>query len=93
MFVGSKAKNGVAKSLVSEHHWIHTSELKSGMYISELDVPWEKTTFMFQGFYVNTKKEIASVQCQATYARVKIEKIAKINARSPRWLCANGTKA
>ncbi|MEM7292997.1 MAG: DUF3391 domain-containing protein, partial [Pseudomonadota bacterium] len=29
---------------------VHVSELKLGMYVRELDRPWEETSFMFQGF-------------------------------------------
>ena len=87
MSVGSKSKHGYTHSVVSDHRWIHTNELRSGMYVTELDVPWEKTTFMFQGFFVNSQSEIDAVQRQASYARVKTEKVAKINPRSYLRLC------
>jgi len=34
------------------------SELKLGMYVAELDRPWEGTPFLFQGFTIETEQEL-----------------------------------
>jgi len=80
-------KRSKSHSVISAQRWIHSNELKPGMYVSELDVPWEKTTFMFQGFVVETAEEVQAVQRQATYVRVKTEKVSPINPKSYTRLC------
>lgn len=76
-------------TVVSDHRWIHAAELKRGMYVSELDVPWENTTFMFQGFFVESAVDIKAVQQQATYVRVKTEKVARVNTGSYKRMCGS----
>lgn len=74
-------------SVIATRRWIHTNELKPGMYVSELDVPWESTPFMFQGFAVNTEKDVAAVRRYATYVLVRTEKVSKINPGSYTRMC------
>lgn len=38
------------------------NDLKVGMFVQELDRPWLETPFMFQGFRINNKDEIQSLQ-------------------------------
>ena len=49
---------------------LHVSELRLGMYVRELDRPWEETSFMFQGFSLDTPDDITSVQDQCEYVEV-----------------------
>ena len=37
------------------------SELRLGMYIAELDRPWEETPFLFQGFTIETEHDIQAL--------------------------------
>lgn len=41
---------------------ISTLDLKPGMYVSKLDRPWRETDVLFQGFYVNTLKQIEELR-------------------------------
>lgn len=61
--------------LVTHQRWVRSSDLKLGMYVSELDVPWEKTTFMFQGFYINSPAMLEAVRSQCNEALVMTTKI------------------
>ncbi|MEM7206761.1 MAG: HD domain-containing phosphohydrolase [Pseudomonadota bacterium] len=49
---------------------VHVSELKLGMYVRELDCPWEKSSFLFQGFTLETPNDIAAVQDECEYVVV-----------------------
>ena len=48
---------------------IQISELRKGMYVSELDRPWFGTPFLFQGFAIQTDEEIEQLRqcCQHVY--------------------------
>ena len=37
-------------------------DLRSGMYVQELDRPWLDTPFLFQGFYIRDDEEIATLR-------------------------------
>jgi HD-GYP domain-containing protein (c-di-GMP phosphodiesterase class II) len=51
---------------------VSTSELSVGMYVAELDRPWLETPFLFQGFYIQSEKEISELQqyCQKVYVDI-----------------------
>jgi hypothetical protein len=49
---------------------ISVGDLQFGMYIVELDRPWNDTPFMFQGFYLRTPSAARS-SAQALQARVR----------------------
>jgi putative nucleotidyltransferase with HDIG domain len=40
---------------------IHVSELKIGMYVSELDRPWLETPFLMQGFVIESLSDIDAI--------------------------------
>lgn len=44
------------------------------MYVAELDRPWLETPFLFQGFYLETEKEIAELQRYCDHVHVDIER-------------------
>ena len=46
------------------------SELKIGMYVCELDCPWEDTPFLFQGFVIETPEDIATLKSYSHYALI-----------------------
>ncbi|GEM_PF-1721899 len=46
---------------------IHVSKLGLGMYVRELDRPWEDTSFITQGFYLNDWNQIKAVQDSCEY--------------------------
>ncbi|MGQ9427195.1 HD-GYP domain-containing protein [Gilvimarinus sp. F26214L] len=56
---------------------INVNEVEIGMYVSRLDRPWSETPFLFQGFPVRNKAEIAELkkQCQHVYIMVPDEEI------------------
>ncbi len=53
---------------------VATNELSIGMYVAELDRPWLETPFLFQGFYLESAKEIAELQQYCEHVYVDIER-------------------
>ncbi len=46
----------------AERQTITTDQLAVGMYVAELDRPWLETPFLFQGFYIESEKDIRELQ-------------------------------
>ena len=59
-----------------ESCWISSSELELGMYVSELDKPWESTRFLFQGFVIDSYELLRQVQDACERANVQINKLS-----------------
>ena len=53
---------------------IHTSDLKIGMYVSELDRPWTSTHFLFQGFEVRDDELLQEVRNSCEYVFIDTDK-------------------
>jgi hypothetical protein len=53
---------------------IHTSDLKIGMYVSELDRPWTSTRFLFQGFEIRDDEILQEVKNACEYVYIDLEK-------------------
>ncbi|MCK4840621.1 MAG: HD-GYP domain-containing protein [Methylococcales bacterium] len=58
--------------------------LMIGMYVAELDIPWLESPFMFQGFLVETEKELEKLRktCQYVYVDSSKQKKRKINTNT-----------
>ena len=78
-----------SKTIVKEQRWVHRNELRTGMYVVELEKPWEQTPFMFQGFYLDSAELLEAVQAESEYVLVQMEKFADISVKSPFRLCGN----
>jgi len=76
MAISAFAKSNYKGTIVSNQRWIHANQLEPGMYICELDVPWENTPFMFQGFFIENQDQVDAIAKYAEYVLVKTEKIA-----------------
>jgi len=77
----------IPKSSVTVEKWLHRNELRMGMYVAELDKPWEQTDFMFQGFRLNTRELLESVQAESEYVLVLVNKMANIPLNSHNRMC------
>jgi HD-GYP domain-containing protein (c-di-GMP phosphodiesterase class II) len=49
---------------------VYTNELKTGMYVAELDRPWIDTPFLFQGFMIQDVAEINELRQYCEYVFV-----------------------
>jgi len=48
---------------------VPVEQLKIGMYVGELDKPWRESSFLLQGFPIETQEQIAALQreCRSVY--------------------------
>jgi hypothetical protein len=72
----------VTTRIVNDKRWIHSNQLKVGMYVSELDRPWEETRFMFQGFRIDSVQLLQAVQESWEYAHLGSAKIWRVSSYS-----------
>ncbi len=73
--------------VVKSKRWVHRNQLKLGMYVSELDKPWDETRFMFQGFVIDSQTLLEEVQSVSEYVQVDGEKLATTSSASSSRLC------
>lgn len=83
----SKNKNNQRAGKISTHvvptkRWVHRNQLELGMYVNELDKPWEETRFLFQGFLIDNYETLRDVQNACEYANVQTEKLAQVSSNS-----------
>jgi len=77
----------IPQSSVTVEKWLHRNELRLGMYVAELDKPWDHTDFMFQGFILNTRELLESVQAESEYVLVLVNKMANTPLNSSNRMC------
>lgn len=53
-----------------------------GMYVSELDIPWLESPFMFQGFFIETEADLQTLRETCQYVYIDTSKQKKSNSRS-----------
>ncbi len=68
--------------IVKESRWIHRNQLELGMYVNELDRPWVETSFMFQGFRIDSYDLLRQVQESCEFVNVQTEKLAMVSPAS-----------
>src|SRR5258706_3474305 len=49
---------------------IHTTDLKVGMFVADLDRPWVDTPFLLQGFLVENQEQILALKTHCEYVIV-----------------------
>ena len=52
---------------------VDVADLRLGMYVNELDIPWLESPFLFQGFQLNTQDEIEEVKAVCKYVYIDPE--------------------
>ena len=63
---------------------LHVSQLKLGMFVSELDRPWLGTQFLFQGFRIQSVQEIERLRTVCEHVYIDIEKSRTVGAATTR---------
>lgn len=61
-------------------------DLRVGMFVVELDIPWEQSTFMFQGVEIKTTEDIQEIQKQCKYVFVDYDEFSLREERKPQGL-------
>lgn len=54
----------------NKYEKISVDQLRIGMYVRELDIPWEDSAFLLQGVDVKTQQDVLDVQKQCQYVWV-----------------------
>ena len=69
---------------------VEPTNLKKGMYVSELDRPWLETSFLFQGFRITNDQEVEQIKSTCDFVFVDTE---KSTIPIPNQLAANDKRA
>ncbi|MFC1750940.1 HD-GYP domain-containing protein [Pseudomonadota bacterium] len=60
---------------------IATQDLKFGMYVDELDIPWSESPFLFQGFPIRTENELKLLSSLCSYVYIFDQELAGERSR------------
>ena len=65
---------------------IAVADLQFGMYIAELDRPWTETPFAFQGFFLQSERQLQALRefCRQVFVDVGRSDVRSIIAPPPR---------
>ncbi|HEX6265919.1 MAG TPA: HD domain-containing phosphohydrolase [Burkholderiales bacterium] len=66
-----------------ERKQLPVEALEFGMYVAELDRPWTETPFEFQGFYLRTEQQLATLRKFCKQVFVDLERTEKPDLRPP----------
>ena len=72
---GDKADSGKrTPEKITRQEWIPVEQLRIGMFVSKLDIPWEQSTFLFQGMEIRSSDEIEEVkkQCRKVWVDYQV---------------------
>jgi len=59
-----------------QHQKIDVADLRVGMFVAELDKPWEESGFMFQGLEVKSASDIQAVQKECKHVWVDFDEFS-----------------
>jgi|GEM_PF-879920 len=62
---------------------VNVQDLKRGMYVSELDIPWEDSPSTLQGFMIHSDRDIRRIQKVSDYVFIDSEKSQKSAIEPP----------
>ena len=69
-------KSGSTKRTRKHHERIDVKDLRVGMFVVELDKPWEESSFMFQGLELKSPSDILAVQKECGYVFVDYDEFS-----------------
>jgi len=72
---------------------VSVEQLQFGVYISELDRPWQGTPFMFQGFILNNDRQLEAIKQYCKKVIIDLEKGPDIDERKLQGATTGGLKA
>lgn len=61
---------------------VKVDELAIGMYVAELDKPWEQSSFLFQGFEIEGDEDLAKLKEECTYVVIEETEASKTSVTS-----------
>ncbi len=72
------------------HEKIDVKDLRVGMFVVELDIPWEESSFMFQGLEIQSPADVLAVQNECSHVWVDYD---EFSLRKQESATANGLPA
>lgn len=80
---GQKVQRERTQRTRKQHQKIDVADLRVGMFVVELDKPWEESSFMFQGLEIKTTADITAVQKECSFVWVDYDEFSlKKNTKS-----------
>ncbi len=76
---GNKGRRG-SQQRKQRLEQIPVDQLRIGMYVRELDKPWDQSSFMFQGLDVKTQDDILAVQRECEFVWVDYSEFATLGS-------------
>lgn len=64
-------------------------DVRVGMFVTQLDIPWEESTFMFQGLEIKSTADIQELQNQCKHVWVDYDEFSLPKSRNESGLPAN----
>lgn len=61
---------------------VNVNELAIGMYVAELDKPWEQSSFLFQGFEIETDEDLAKLKEECRTVVIEETEASKAAAKA-----------
>ncbi len=80
---GGKPSGDRTKRTRKQHQKIDVADLRVGMFVVELDKPWEESGFMFQGLEVKSSQDIADVQKECNHVWVDYDEFTLKDNKAP----------
>jgi len=69
----TKPKEAHTQRTRKQHEKIDVADLRVGMFVVELDKPWEESSFMFQGLEIKSATDIQAVQKECSHVWVDFD--------------------
>ena len=81
--VKTKPKQAHTQRTRKQHVKIDVADLRVGMFVVELDKPWEESGFMFQGLELKSSTDIQAVQKECSYVWVDYDEFSLKKSSKP----------
>ncbi len=82
----SQVKTGHTRKNRKLHQRMDVKDLRVGMFVVELDKPWEESSFMFQGLELKSPSDVIAVQKECKYVFVDYDEFSLgkgVSAKGP----------
>lgn len=74
-----------------QHEKINVQDLRVGMFVVELDIPWEESSFMFQGLELKSPADVLAVQKECSHVWVDYDEFSLPSNKPSNGLPASRT--
>jgi len=72
----ARAKTSNTQRTRKMHQKMDVKDLRVGMMVVELDIPWEESPFMFQGLELKSPADVLAVQEACSYVYVDYDEFS-----------------